>query len=210
MSYGKSWEKFPINQNEIWVYKKNKSKLSVCDITKNIPEYMSDIEMLYCDPPWSLGNVNMFNTKAGREKMTGFSQFYKHLFKHIESINPIVTYLEIGKKNLQIYINELYKLYENVQYWEITYYKTNPCYLIRGSDKKTNYDYTMLDDADTPFAAIKNENLNTIGDFCTGRGITAIATHKLDKVFYGTEMNKRKLAVCIERCSKIGVVYENY
>jgi len=202
MSYGKSYEKYPINEGEIWNC--NESSIAVCDLTKSLPEFMLHADMLYCDPPWSLGNVNMFNSKAGREYMNSFNEFYDSLFENIKKIAPEVCYLEIGEKNRELYIQKLSELYPVVQDWQITYYKKNKCYLLRAAQSPTDFDFSNYDDEETPALAVKNESPRVVGDLCTGRGLTGIAALTNNCSFVGTELNKRKLAVFIERAKRKG------
>ena len=56
--------------------------------------------------------------------------------------------------------------------------------------------------------AIQAEKPSSVVDLCTGRGLTLLAAHKFGARFYGTELNKRRLAVAIDRASKAGVFYE--
>lgn len=208
--YGNSWERFQINENEIWIDSKTDSRLSICNIIEKLPNYMYAADMIYCDPPWSLGNVNCFYTKAERsDYILEFSSFYKALFNHIRNINASVCYLEIGKQNKHIFVAELVKIYSHIQVWDIKYYSKNPCFLIRGSSNKIGFDYTNLDDTKTPLMAIQNENINCVADFCTGTGLTAIAAFKCGKKFVGTDINKRRLAVTIEKVNKLGAQYES-
>ena len=207
MSYGKSWEKYPIEENQVWHH--NGSMVSVNDITKGIPEYMLKADMIYCDCPWSLGNVNMFNRKAGREKMAGFSNFYNPMFEHIKSINPETVYLEIGERNKDLFIHKLSEMFCYVDDWQIKYYNKHLCYLIRASNTPHNgFDFTGIDDTETPLLAIHQEKPKCVADFCTGRGLTGIAAHKFGCEFAGTELIKRKLAVFIHRADRMGVKYE--
>lgn len=208
MSYGKSWEKYPIEENEIWVDKNSNSMLAVNDITKSLPEFMLAADMIYTDSPWTLGNANMFNSKSGRDYMNHFSEFYNPLLKHIKAIKPAVCFLEIGKQELDTFFSLLAVVYDHVQLWKITYYGDKECYLLRGSNECTDIDYSDNDDEVTPFLAIENEKPKCVADFCTGRGLTALAAHEWNVRFVGTELNKRKLAVCIEKCNKKGMTYE--
>lgn len=208
MSYGKSWEIYPIEKEEIWIDKDSNSMLEVNDITHKLPIFMMDADMIYTDSPWSLGNVNMFNSKSGREYMNHFSEFYNPLLKHIKAINPKVCYLEIGKQELDTFFSLLSVVFEHVQSWKITYYGNKECYLLRGGINPVDFNYTGFDDKETPYSAIYLEKPICVADFCTGRGLTALAANKFDVRFVGTELNKRKLAVCIDKCNKKGMNYE--
>lgn len=207
MSYGNSWEKYPITEGEQWKF--DKSIISVNDITKGLPEYMLQADMIYCDPPWELKNVNMFNSKSGRAYMDHFNEFYEPLFFHIERINPKVCYLQVGKPSLEIFKDKLEQQFETVQIWDILYYRKHHCYLLRGgNDAGCDFDFTNIDDTVTPIKAVEYEKPQYVADFCAGRGLTAEACFINGSHFLGTELNRRKLAVLIERSRKYGNGFE--
>ena len=205
MSYGNYWEKYPIEDGETYTF--GASKICVSDITKRLPDFMLAADMIYSDTPWSLGNINMFNSKAGREHMAGFAEFYTPLFSHIKRIAPRVCYLEIGKQELGRFRDMLGGLYGVVQQWEIVYYNKYPCYLLRGGASAIDFDFIGMDDAETPRAAVRADDPAVVGDFCTGRGLTGLAALGEGKRFVGCEMNKRKLAVFIHRARQAGFVF---
>ncbi len=202
--YGRSWEKFPIVPGQKWVDQFG-STLSVADITKHIPDFMLVADLVYCDPPWNLGNVNGFITKnGGQDHLSSFEDFYKHLFNGIQLMSPKVCYLEIGKQYVETFRNQLQAYYPFVQIWPITYYKKHLSYLLRGGEFPSNHSFTGLDDSITPMKAIETEKCTIVGDLCTGRGLTAISAVKAKKVFVGTELNPRRMAVTIEKMTKAG------
>jgi DNA modification methylase len=208
--YGDSWEKFPIEVNQTWEIKQNRSMVSVHDILSSFPSYMLDADLIYCDPPWNLGNANTFHTKnESGYYINSFSEFYDKFFSVIGLIDPLTCFVEIGKQNLKIFQDKMAEIFPIVKTWEITYYKKNTCYLIRGGKVPTAFNFTGLDDEEAPLLVIQNEECRCIGDLCTGRGLTALAAYQCGKRFVGTELNKRRLAVTIERVSKLGGVYEN-
>jgi len=207
--YGNSWEKYPIEVGEIWQDKKTGSKVSVCDLTDELPNYMMNPDMIYCDPPWNLGNANGFITKAGGANyLKSFKEFYSNLFLYISIARPWVCFVEIGRQNIEIFKMELSNIYPIVQIWPITYYRHNACFLLRGGISSTCYDFSGMDDKKIPFASINVENPISVADPCTGQGLTTIAAHNLGKRFYGTDLNKRRLAVAIDRVNRLGAHYE--
>jgi len=206
--YGKSWEKYPIQENETWFGGRDNSCLTVCDIRDYIPAHMLLADMIYCDPPWDQGNANSFLTKADKDSyIDDFQQFYNPLFRRISMVSPKICYLEIGKRNLIKFQEKLAERFPVIQTWEVTYFKKHPCYLLRGGRHPQNYDFNGMDEAVIPEIAIRVENPECVADLCTGRGLTAVAAYKLKKRFVGTELNKRRLAVAIERINKIGGKY---
>lgn len=203
--YGDSWERFPIHSNEVWIEQNTNSKLSVYDIFDGLPKYMYESDMIYSDTPWNLGNITSFYTKAGLQKRCfSFDKFAKIVFNHIKAIKPKTCYLEIGKQNINMFKSLMESQFPIVQVWNIVYYKKNPCMLIRGGSSVQKFNFTGIDDEDTPFHAMENENFNCVADFCMGLGATAFAAYKHKKRFVGTELNKRRLAVTIDRVNKLG------
>ncbi len=207
MSYGKSWEKFPIQENEIWSYKA--SIVSAHDLTTGLPEYMKSADFIYVDPPWSLRNVNMFNSKAGRKYMNSFDEFDAFLFHSIDLIQADTCYMEVGKESLLNFETKLRSRFPFFQKFEIVYYKKNPCFLLRGSHiSEIPYDFTGMDDEETPKKAIELEKPACVADMCMGRGITALAALDNGCCFVGTELNRRKLAVFIDRANRKGYEFK--
>lgn len=210
--YGDSWEKYPIRLGETWVHHESGSKVSVADLRDGIPSYMLGAEMVYCDPPWSKGNANAFVTKAGlKTYVVDYAKFMDALFQRIREIEPRVCYLEIGTQHLSDFCMRIERLFLRVQVWPITYYRRHKCYLVRGGQEYcVACDYSGMDDEDTPFAAVRAESPKTVADMCTGCGLTMLAAHRAGTTFYGTELNKRRLAVAIDRVAQMGVRYEKH
>lgn len=206
--YGDSWEKYPIKPNEIWEEKNTGSKLQVIDIFDGLPEFMKVCDMLYIDPPWNKGNISSFYSKAGLQPRGNFNDFISILFQHIKSISPRTCYMEMGKQNIKLVEEKMKECFPAVQKWEITYYRKNPCFLIRGSDSPTLEDFTYEDDMKTPLHAIKSEkNCETVGDLCSGRGLIPLSAFKSGKKFMGTELNPRRMACTIEKITKLGGLF---
>ena len=59
-----------------------------------------------------------------------------------------------------------------------------------------------MDEEDIISAVAENEE-GCIGDLCMGRGLVACAAARNGKPFVGTELNPKRLAVCLERLSKM-------
>lgn len=206
-NYGGAHDRYPIEEGETWSVDNGRGLLKVHDIYNPLPEFMKEADMVYVDPPWNLSNVNTFYTKADKrgEHKNTYNEFYQQLFKQIDVINPNVAYSEIGKQNVNKFIEEFESRFPYVQSWEITYYNTNPCYLIRGSKLgPTKFDFTGIDDEDTPRKAIPMENAKCVADLCMGRGLIAETAYENNIKFVGTELNKKRLAVTIEKIAKLG------
>lgn len=206
--YGDSWERYPITEGEVWTHAKSGSKVAVHDLRDPLPAFMDRADMVYCDPPWSQGNANSFVTKAGMDSyVDGFGGFLDLLFDRVARLDPRVCYLEMGRQHLADVETRMEALFPCVESWEIVYYKKHPCHLIRGGEAPATTLFTGMDDTVTPGAAIAAEQPGTVADLCTGRGSTMLAAHTYGARFIGTELNRRRLAVAIDRAAKMGIQY---
>ena len=203
-NYGDAYKRFPIDYGKE-VHVKG-GILKVHDIFDPLPEFMKSAEVIFTDSPWNLGNMKSFYTKADINfpDIEFFFQFYKRLFECIKEINPRVCYLEIGKEFLGEYLIEMKNLYKHVTFYNSTYYHkmNNLCYVVQGSNKRKKWHYDGMDEEDIIEAITKNES-GIIGDLCMGRGLVAVNAAKNQKEFVGTELNPKRLSVCLERLSNI-------
>lgn len=203
-SYGDSWERYPIEAGEPWMERSTGSQVAVYDLFDGFPAFMTHADMIYVDPPWNTGNIRSFYTKAGMPTKRNFRQFLDVLFGRIKDIDAPVCYMEMGKQNRETVINTLQDLYASVQFWEVIYYRKNPSFLIRAAHTPTDTDFTGIDDMHTPRMAMETELFSCVADLCMGRGLTATTAYRLGKQFVGTELNKRRLAVTIDKIAKLG------
>ena len=202
--YGDSWERFPIEQGEVWGLA-NGSKVAVHNLFDPLPAFMH-ADLLFVDPPWNLGNLNSFYTKADRtDKQTDFSHFADVLFQRIGEVGAQTAYIEIGNQAVEDWLEQLRRQFRHVQRWPVTYYRKHPTNLIRGSNlEPTSYDYAGLDEALCVDIIAREERYHVIADPCMGRGAVGMAAHMVGKPFVGCELNKRRLAVLLDRLAKAG------
>ena len=209
--YGNAWEQFQIEQGQVWGLD-NGSKVAVHNIFEPLPKFMSLADLLFVDPPWNKGNINSFYTKAGRDDyVNDFSDFERILFKRIKDINPITCYLEVGFQAVDKWYNELSKLYHFMQRWDVFYYRTHRCYIIRGSHTGIiDYDFTDIDESKCIYKIGEIEQYNVFGDFCVGLGLVGLSAYQAGKPFVGTELNKRRLANLLQKLEKKGAEVIQY
>lgn len=204
-NYGDAYLQYPVPEEG---YKfKDGSIVKVHDIFNPIPDFMKNADLVFVDPPWNLGNINTFYTKAEKdERIESFELFYKRLFECIKEIKPNTCYVEVGKEYLAEFMMEMKKQYKYVTFYNSSYYhnKDRMCYVIRGSKKfkKPKLDY--MDEEDIIEWICKNEDYNCIGDLCIGRGLVAVNAFKNGKHFVGTELNHKRLSVLVKRVIENG------
>lgn len=207
--YGGLYKKHPI-ENKI-VQFNNGGIVKVHNIFNPLPEFMFMADLLFIDPPWNLGNLNSFYTKADRiDYQKSFEKFYLRLFECIAEISPKTCYVEVGKEYLAEFILEMRKMYKHVTFYNSTYYhnKNNLCYVIRGSNKRKKLPLDNMDEEDIIKWICENEDYNCIGDLCMGLGTVGLYAYQNKKKFVGTELNHKRLAVLVEKITAAGGRYE--
>ena len=181
----------------------NNSKLQVCDLTVEMPEFMKQADTLFIDPPCSMGNLRTFYTKSDIECNQEFKAFFNSLFQRIDEIAPKYLFLELFKISRNLFIEECKKRYTSVVEYNATYYhsKKNTCYVIHCTNEKENTNYPELegkDEEDIIKWICKNHNYSCIGDLCMGTGLVAKYAFDNKKQFVGTELNKKRLALVVD------------
>ena len=207
-NYGGAIERYPVEMGRPIVYPDG-SKLQAADITATgaVPRFMADIDVLFVDGPWNMGNLRSFYTKAGLDcPIPDFPNFYFRLFDMIDMINPRLCFLEIGKEHLGDYLISMRRYFKHVTLYNSTYYhkRDNRCYIVQGSDKRLNLRLDDMDEEDI-IDRLGDVTEGSMGDLCMGRGLVALSAAKRGRRFYGTELNPKRLAVCVERLAKMGV-----
>lgn len=201
-TYGDAWERYPIEPGQVWGTATG--RVAVHTVFEPLPDWMR-ADLLVIDPPWDLGNLNSFYTKAGHaDRHRSFSPFVDALFSAIDAIGPRTCYIEMGRRHADLIQSFIVHRWSSVQRWDVTYYRKHPCVLLRGSDTPTNNNYTGVDEAACIGRIARDEHYATIGDLCMGRGLVGLAAHAADKPFVGTELNKRRLACLLDVLARRG------
>ncbi len=199
--YGGAYERYPIPPAG-WEFEDG-SIVKVHDIFEPLPEFMYEADLLFVDPPWNLGNLNSFYTKAERtDYHDDFERFYKRLFECIGQIDPATCYVEVGKQYLAEFILEMKSIFPYVTFYNSMYYrkKENMCYIICSSKKrKRKQPLDYVDEEEIIKWICENEDYSVIGDLCMGRGLVGWYAYKAGKKFVGTELNEKRLSVLVER-----------
>ncbi|RCX20856.1 hypothetical protein DFR58_10158 [Anaerobacterium chartisolvens] len=201
--YGGAYLRYPIPEQG---YKfPDGSMVKVHDIFDPLPKFMYQADMMFTDPPWNLGNLNTFYSKADEPlRSETFESFYHRLFECIVDVDPKTCYVEVGKQHIADFIIEMRRIYKHVTFYNSTYYhsKDKICYVIRGSRKKSAPKLDYMDEENIIQWVCANEDYNIIGDLCMGRGLVGLHAYENGKKFVGTELNPKRLSVLIERVNK--------
>jgi hypothetical protein len=182
----------------------NSSAVQVCDWTvEPLPEFMLRADTLFIDPPWSLGNVKSFYTKAGKEtRYAEYIGFCNKLVQAVDKIHPSTVFLEMGKQYLGWWLERMSLMFPSVTFYNSTYYhkKSNKCYVIQASRvlKKRRSELEDMDEEDIIAWICANHGYSCIGDLCMGRGLVGRHAYLAGKKFVGTELNPKRLAVLVD------------
>ena len=209
-NYGDAYLRHPISSDQIVIFDDG-STVKVHNIFDPLPEFMLTADLIFVDPPWNLGNLNSFYTKADRtDYQDSFTVFYKRLFECIATIGAKTCYVEIGKEYLAEFIQEMKQLYPAVIFYNSSYYhrKENICYVVRGAKKKKKLALDYMDEEDIIAWICQNEDYSCIGDLCMGRGLVGVNAYKNGKRFVGTELNHKRLSVLLEKLDREGFKYK--
>lgn len=185
------------------------SKLRVCDLTLEMPDFMREADMLFIDPPWTQGNATSFYTKAEIARPVVYTDFRRALFERIGQIAPRTCYMEMGKDGLADVIFAMRKLFPHVTFFNSTYYHRpqNLCYIVRGGKKRPLAKLDGMDEEDAIAYICANEDYTCAGDLCMGRGLVGYHAFVNGKRFVGTELNHKRLSVLVERVANAGLPY---
>jgi hypothetical protein len=202
--YGDSWERFPIQPGQVWGLPDG-SCVAVHDIYRPLPDWMR-ADLLFVDPPWNLGNLRSFYTKAGRSDYPDdFYHFADVLFERVGETGAETAYIEIGNQAVDDWLDRLAARFEHIQHWPVTYYRKHPTNLIRGSNiAPISYDFAGIDEAKCISIIAQIEQYQAIADPCMGRGLVGLAAYRAGKRFFGTELNERRLAVLLDNLARNG------
>ncbi len=209
-NYGDAYLRHPIRENQVALFRDG-SKLMVHDIFEPLPSFLKKADLVFVDPPWNLGNLNTFYTKAAlKADHQSFTRFYIRLFECIREIAPKTCYVEVGKDYLGEFLLETKKIYKHVTFFNSTYYhrKNNLCYVIRGGLKRKKLPLDGEDEEDIIAWICKNEEYQCIGDLCMGQGLVAVNAALNKRRFVGTELNPKRLSVALEHVQAIGLSYK--
>lgn len=207
--YGGAWREYPIEGRRVDF--SDGSIVQQHNIFDPLPAFMRQADLLFIDPPWNVGNLKSFYTKAGRaDYEEDFQRFYIRLFACIAKIKPQTCFVEIGKEYLAEFILEMKKQYRYVTFYNSTYYHQsgNLCYIIQGGEKRRRLPVEGWDEETIIAHICKNEEYRCIGDLCMGRGLVGTYAHAAGRRFVGTELNHKRLAVLVKNLSRKGVMYE--
>ncbi len=179
----------------------NVSKIMVCDLIDQMPEFMKEADVLFIDPPCSQGNLTSFYTKSDIETTRSFELFYDILFQRISEIRPNHLFLEIFASNYESFFRRAKLQFQHVVIYDSYYYKNkkNKCWIFHCSNSEITLDPTLnnIDEEKFIKSICSDFQYDCIGDLCMGTGLVGKYAFINNRKFVGTELNKKRLAILL-------------
>lgn len=196
--YGKAYERYDVSG----VVDLGLGKVAVHDIFDSTPEFMLDADAVFVDPPYNGSALSSYYTKAGVSGKKTFKEFSARLIEVIKEIDPRIVFVELpveGGDDIKRFVSEEYPHTATAQ---STYYGKSPCLIAIGSKDeipRSALEIDGLDEEDAIAHICSRVSFGKIADPCMGKGLVAFYAAKNGRRFAGTELNPKRLAVCVER-----------
>lgn len=206
LRYDGSIDQYPIKEKEIY-YLKNGSKIAIADITIALPSFSKDADCIFIDPAGSKGVLKSYYTKAEKNcPVNNFDEFVAYIKGCIKQVNPDRLFVECFYRNKSQLLPMVESLFPHVKVYNNTYYHKPDCkcWIIQGTKEQEDWELEGMDEWDAVFKICQDVPFHSITDFFMGQGLVAEAAYKAGKVFYGSDMNRNRLAVAISRIAKRG------
>lgn len=189
----------------------NGSRVQTLDwLASDPPEWLTRADRVVVDPPWNMGNMRAFYTKAGKPWPSARSSFtddaLPRLWTVLDAIGPRDLFFEIGKDHLADVIMAARPRFRFVTFYDCTYYhrSTNRCHMVHASNRrgaKRRPAWEGLDESDLiERILVEDADWERVADPCMGLGLVGRNAVKAGKPFVGTELNPRRLAHLVRWC----------
>lgn len=176
--------------------------VKVHDIFQPTPEFMKSADVILSDPPYNQSALSSFYTKADIKEKQSFTNFFDRYFEVVDEINPKIIILEIGVPQEAIYLEALSKRYKNIVSHEAFYYTKEHCLFLVASNEpipEVLQNLPKIDEEKLIDLICRELDYECVADPCMGTGLVGFYSDKYGKKFVGTELNKKRLGVLLER-----------
>lgn len=212
--YGDAGDRIPVAGGELWAVGDHRvlcGDLEEGAATLALAVAGQPPTLAYTDPPWNAGNARAFRTKAAVDGPQGrpvdFVALLDRVLQAARSSGEL--WCEMGAGTVDVLRQRAQAAgAEVLGGWPITYYRRQPCRLLRISwpphPPPLSASPAGLDDAHTPAWVIHRRTKpgQLVLDPCCGRGLTGVAAARLGRRFLGIELAPRRAAVTLDRLAR--------
>ena len=167
-------------------------------------------DLIYVDPPWGPGHYKFWFTHAHLKPTSNYDNFL-HMLCRMFDLCKGEVFIEMGLRWEEVLTKHCQQFGGFIKgRWQITYQTKRPCLLFHYSFndqlRNSHLNFSGLTDLKTPSLAIENYSKkgDIIFDPCMGKGTTARAAHKLNRIAYGLELNPLRCKITVDRLHKLG------
>lgn len=219
-AYGPDANAYPVQPGEVWtVGPHSLACLDLEDPTRSaawmdLVVRQGRCAMGFSDPPWNAGNARSFRTKAQADGDKGRAVDFSGLMNRVLTalawaVSPGgPVWIEMGNAQAAEVRAMLAQSWPLTEEWPVTYYGSKPCTLLRGATGGPSVGAdgpAGVNDMLLPAFAIARDSLpgDRVYDPCTGRGLTAVSAAAAGRVFWGSELNPRRLSVTLAKLHRV-------
>lgn len=209
MKYDNSIDLYPISDGEVYKLSDG-SSITINDITEGIPAFMKEADCVFIDPAGNKGVLKSYYNKAELDcPYQSFEEFCQVIMQRIIEINPDRLFVECFSTNRKALTEMVQRLYPCVKVYNSTYYHSQKykAWIVQGTRQPEEYPFEGIDEENVIYKICEVVPLNCIADFFMGRGLVAESAYKSGKKFFGSDMNRNRLAVAIRRVADRGGVW---
>lgn len=203
--YNGAIDRINVSEDKKYIVNGGQGRMFVHNIFDPIPNEFYDADYVVVDPPWNMGNLRTFYTKAELKLDKEFEQFLDRIFQVIREIGVNSCYMEFGFQFKDEIARRMSEIFDHVRVIDSFYYRTKPCHFIIGENEGhvLDFDTTPKDELKVIDEIIKLKEGRVL-DFCLGRGAVSRTAYKYGKDFIGSELNINRFAVSLEDIMKKG------
>ena len=175
--------------------------VKVHNIFDVLPDFMKQADCLFIDVPGRQNDLSSYYTKAGLTSKVDYNSFFNRLFECIDAIGPNKLFIEVFKDFKDKYIDACKQRYKYVKIYDSFYFnnKNNKCWIIHSSNENIDIPLHNIDEEKAIERICDIIGFDCIGDLLMGQGLVGYYANKYNRKFVGTELNKKRLAVLLER-----------
>ncbi len=220
-AYGPDADAFAVRPGDVWQVGPHRVACLDLEDEPRAAAWMHWVEreapprgVCFVDPPWGANLARGYRTKAGLDGAKGRPVDYPALLRRIIAAMGWAAptrpaWVEIGGAQAGLALELLAEVGWPVRdSWPAVYANNKPCTIIRAATHGAPLGIAgpagQRDDFLPAFAIARDSAPGEcVYDPCTGRGLTAVSAAGAGRVFYGSELNPRRVSVTLAKLARL-------
>jgi hypothetical protein len=205
---------YPVQPGETW--RTDHVTIHCNDLAQGAAAFFDTLNeqpaLCYVDPPWTPSLASGYRTKASVPvRRAHFHALITEIVRAGARAGGLCVEIGLSQFEMVRQVVVQQPKFQTVNSCDITYYRRHPGKLIVAAtlDQAAPYQDSLphnMDDEFTPHWAIRQftQPGKLVIDPCTGRGLTALYSVRLNRRFAGTELNPHRVSVALTRLRDAG------